>query len=165
MINLILNGPIGRVTRRCGALLRSEVQFSMETLRRPSLCHSRFCRCAAAAEFASWGWTSSCLCSVCSETRRGSPGGWGRSSPPAAPSSGRPVWGWRCSRCAGCEAASRWAQSGHGSSSQTACARGFGGGRDAGPKLGLWGKATMKFMHVAKKFSNFSSNKIWYLVK
>lgn len=99
--------------------------------------YSRFCRCVAAAEAVSSGWTSSCLCSACSETRRGSPSGSGRSSPPAAPSSERPVSGWRCNRSAVCGAASRWALSVLWWSSRTACGRGSGDAEGGGPKLGL----------------------------
>lgn len=87
------------------------------------------CHCGAAAGAASSRWTSSCLCSACSGTTPGSPAGWGRSSPPAAPSSARPASGSRCSRSATCAAASRSAPSGPESSSPTACGR----GSDAGP--------------------------------
>lgn len=131
-----------------------------------SWADSRFCRCAAAAGSASSGWTSSCLCSACSETRRGSPWGSGRSSPPAAPSSARPASGWRYSRSATCGAASRSAPSGPASSSPTACGRGSGDEEDAGPKprLQVGGRKMLTCsIRNADKYTKMNAYPTWRL--
>ena len=68
-----------------------------------------------AASAASWRWSSSYPCSVCSETRPWWRADWGPSSRRAAPSSGRPAADSPRNRCAACGAASRWGRCARGS--------------------------------------------------
>lgn len=98
--------------------------------------HSPSCRWVAAAGAASSADCASCPYSACSETRRGWPAGSGPSSPRAAPSWARRAAGSRCSTCAKCAAASRWAPCARASSSRAACAR-AGATRAAAPRLAL----------------------------